>query len=354
MAAFLTPISRWFYQGQPAAGALIYVYGSTNTSLQSVYADAALTTPVANPVACDSNGEAVFYLPETASGQDGFYRFYVTTSGGTLIRDIDPVYPVTGLTGPVANGQCRLVKSGSLLQLQRWNGNKLYIDGAVREIENDPTLSASGLNADTLYYIYAYMNGVDVALSASVLTPSQSSGVFGRVISGQNRTLVGMARTVTGPAWQDTATQRFVRSWYNDPGIACKNSFTANRSTTSTTFTELNSEIRCEFLAWEGEVFNAACTAVAATNTNGNTVYAALAFDSTTSPEWPVGLSTQTTANVYTPLPIAAPKTGLSVGYHYLTLLGASASGSASCTWFATSAVGSVPSTAITLSSIRG
>lgn len=349
MATYLVPLSRWFYQGQVAAGAKIYVYRAGSTSLQDVYADPDLQTPTTNPVICDSNGEAVFYV-DPGNNPDNKMRLYVTTSGGTLIRDI--VVSRSNDYGTLVHGACRLVKTGGSLQLIPFNGDGLIVAEELRSVADCDLLSTSGLSADTTYYIYAYMDGTQMKLAASTNAPS--SGYDGN--PSTDSTLVGMARGVTGSGveWVDLPTKRFVRSWYNDPGIACKNSFTTNRSTTSTTFAELNTEIRCEFLAWAGEVFNAACTAVAATNTNGNTVYSALAFDSTTSPEWPVGLSTQTTANVYTPLPIAVPKTGLAVGYHYVTLLGASGSGAASCTWFATSAVGSVPSTAITLSSVRG
>jgi hypothetical protein len=353
MAGYIVPITRWFYQGLPASGALVHVYGYQNTSLQEVFADADLTTPVANPVVCDSNGEAVFYLPETASGADGAYRFYVTTSGGTLIRDIQPVYPTSGITGSIANGQCQLIKNGSLLQLRAWGGNKLWINGSVRDLPNTVSLSASGLAADTLYYIYAYMNGADVALEASTTSPTLTSGIYQRTSGGVLRTLVGMARTITGPAWQDTATQRFVRSWYNDPGIGCKNVFTTGRSTTSTTFTELNTEIRCEFLAWDGEVFNAAASVCAATASAGNYIYSALAFDSTTAAEAPAMLMTYSSTGVYQPTTIAVARTGLTRGYHYMTLLGASQSGAVSNTWLATT-LGSVASTTISLSSARG
>ncbi|MDD1594125.1 MULTISPECIES: hypothetical protein [Bradyrhizobium] len=69
----------------------------------------------------------------------------------------------------------------------------------------------------------------------------------------ETRSLVGFARIITGPAWQDTPAQRFVRSWYNDPAILSYNQFTASRSTTSASFTEVNSEIRIEALIWSGE-----------------------------------------------------------------------------------------------------
>lgn len=348
MAGFSVPITRWFYQGLPAAGAKIYVYITGSTVLASgVYADGNLTTPTANPITTDSNGEAVFYLSGTAA-----VRLYVTTSGGTPIRDIDPVFPVPLLSGSLGNGQCQLTKSGSNLVLNPFDGNKLTINGTTQTVAQT-TLSASGLSTNTLYYIYAYMNGGAVALEASTTAPSTLSTGIVVKSTDNTRTLVGMARTVTGPAWQDTATQRFVRSWYNDPGIACKNSFTANRSTTSTSLTELNSEIRCEFLAWEGEVFNAAANAYAATASGGNYIYSALAFDSTTAGESPAMSMTYSVSASYQPMTAAFAKTGLAVGYHYMTLLGASASGAVSNTWLATS-IGSLPATTISLSSVRG
>ena len=99
MASFSIPLSRWFYQGQVAAGALVNVYQVGTTTPVTVYSDGNLSVPITNPVVCDSNGEAVFYVATTVA-----LRLYVTTSGGTLIRDISPVYPDPNLTGFTGTG----------------------------------------------------------------------------------------------------------------------------------------------------------------------------------------------------------------------------------------------------------
>ncbi|WP_233358245.1 hypothetical protein, partial [Vibrio cholerae] len=72
------------------------------------------------------------------------------------------------------------------------------------------------------------------------------------------RTLIGMIRTNGSSQFVNSSTQRFVRSWFNDPGVGCIGAFSANRSTSSTSYIEVNTEIRNEFLLWSGEYVIAA------------------------------------------------------------------------------------------------
>lgn len=98
MAGYAIPLSRWFKDGAVSAGAKVYVYQTGTTTPVDVYSDPEVTTPLSNPIVCDSNGEALFYV-----STDYTLRVYVTTSGGTLIRDIPEVYPVPVLTGLTAS-----------------------------------------------------------------------------------------------------------------------------------------------------------------------------------------------------------------------------------------------------------
>src|SRR4051812_42026625 len=99
MASFSVPVLRTFYQGQVASGALVYVYQSTTTTPVTTYSDAGLTTPNTNPIVADSNGEVLFYVDNSLE-----LRIDLKTSGGTLIRSIDPVFPVPDLTGFTGSG----------------------------------------------------------------------------------------------------------------------------------------------------------------------------------------------------------------------------------------------------------
>jgi hypothetical protein len=121
---------------------------------------------------------------------------------------------------PQTYGQCKLVKSGSYLVLLPFNGNVLTIAGVTNAVPDaGVSLAAAGLTASTTYFIYAYMNSGTMTLEASTTAhaTSTTAGNKGTEIkSGDNtRTLVGIARVIAGPAWQDTAAQRFVISWFN-------------------------------------------------------------------------------------------------------------------------------------------
>ena len=132
------------------------------------------------------------------------------------------------------------------------------------------------------------------------------------------RTLVGMARTNGSAAWVDSATQRFVRSWFNRQTAALKNSFTADRATISVgTPVELNSEIRCEFLTWADEVVSGAMTGYCFSSTTSY-CYHAITFDGTTPDTGTVAATFGSTGD---PLGAHVRKAGLSEGYHYATFV---------------------------------
>lgn len=156
------------------------------------------------------------------------------------------------------HGQCRLSKSGANLLLSPYNGNKLVIGGVMRSIPAaGVSLAPTGLTVSTLYYVYAYMNGAAMTLEASTTGHSTDAATGVEIKTGDaSRTLVGMAYPVTGPAFADNYQQRLVISWFNRRNILAAGNFTTGRTTASNTPTELNSEIRNNFLTWGDEAVN--------------------------------------------------------------------------------------------------
>lgn len=234
------------------------------------------------------------------------------------------------LMGLLSHGQCRLAKSGANLVLSPFNGNKLIINSQFEDVPDAGVSLAPPATTLTLYYIYAYMSSGTMTLEASATAYAAQAGTGVMVKSGDaTRTLVGMARTVTN-AWIDTAAQRFVRSWFNDPGVEGSAFFSANRLTGSVTYVELNSEIRNEFLVWSGELVSIF--------TNGSTFSGAAGDVSTTvgidsaTPEDVVSKSSNYTANASASVNTFMVKSGLPEGYHYATLVAKVAV--ASATWF--------------------
>jgi hypothetical protein len=157
--------------------------------------------------------------------------------------------------GILVGGQCRLVKNGSNLELQRHRGKYIFINGNLEEIPaTPPSLAPVSVSADNTYYIYAYMNAGTMALEASG-TAYATDATYGHEIKSGDatRALVGMARTITGPAWADTATQRFVISWFNKRRIACDGGNDTQAGINSS-FTERSTAgKKCEFLTWADE-----------------------------------------------------------------------------------------------------
>ena len=126
---------------------------------------------------------------------------------------------ITGLSQEV--GQCRLVYTNSTtITLMPCDGQYIKIAGSLYAIPSaGVTLSNSGLSASTLYYIYAYISGGSVTLSASTTgyaTDTTAGNVGVKIRSGNNAyTLVGMVYMYTGGVFIDAATNRQVLSYFN-------------------------------------------------------------------------------------------------------------------------------------------
>jgi hypothetical protein len=222
--------------------------------------------------------------------------------------------------------------------LSPYRGNLILINSKLYAIpDSGPTLSTGGLSSSTLYYIYVYDNAGTLTLEASATAYATQAGTGIKIKSGDaTRTLVGMARTDGSTAWADSATQRFVRSWFNDPGIGFSNAFTANRSTASATYAEINSEIRCEFLAWTGEVINVSAGGQVFNGTAGAFTYTSVGFNGATAEDTFAFTETFGSVGTGQTAAVALVKTGLTEGYNYVTLIGKVGTGTGQWTGSAT------------------
>ena len=224
-----------------------------------------------------------------------------------------------------SHGACLLTLSGGSLVLKPWRGNGLIINGATCTIPSaGVSLAATGLTAGTLYFVYAFMNGASMELEgvATVHTTDADNGT--EIKTGDaSRTLVGMVYTKVAATFADTVTQRFVASWFNRRPVRISARFGATRTTTSTSFVEVNSETRCEFVCWAYDVvFGVAGNAWNSSST-GTTSFGP-AIDGTT----PIN-----SCSVYGTASKSSSCSGvasLSEGHHYGTYAGAASGGTAS------------------------
>ncbi len=201
----------------------------------------------------------VDYIPKSLLASAG--DMIVATAAGVAARlgvgsDGQVLTPISGVLGwgeaPVG-GECRLdYTSATMLTLSRYDGYRLVIDNVARSIQSTgATLANTGV-ADTTYYIYSYWTGLYVSLEASTAAYTTDSRNGINVKNGDpTRTLVGMARTNSSGQWVDSATQRFVLSYYNRrPKLLRSASGGSEVSTTSTSYVLLSSAKRVEFLTW--------------------------------------------------------------------------------------------------------
>ena len=233
---------------------------------------------------------------------------------------------VTGAKTLLPLFQCRLVYSdANHLTLNRFGGSWLFINGLNYQIPSSaPTLNVSGASASQLNYIYAYISGGAVTLEKST-TAYATDSTYGHLIKSGDatRTLVGLAYTTGSTQWADSEAQRFTRSYYNDPGITTKSYFTTTRSTNSTGYVELHSEIRNEFVVWAGETVHLAASGMRRVNSNSVVTDVSMGIDSANAEDtWNSAYDANGASDGYMPVGMTLLKSGLGEGYHYATLIG--------------------------------
>lgn len=222
--------------------------------------------------------------------------------------------------GQGVSGECRLVKSGADLALQRRNGKLLTINGAAETVPAaGVSLAPTSLTPGTTYFIYAFMSAGTMTLEASTTAHATHTDGVEIKSADATRTLVGMARIITGPAWVDTDAQRFVVSWFHRRTKIARNTLAGDRTSTSTTYVEIDSAARAEFLTWENTVlFFLAGTMW--NNTGGNGVFAAHSLDGTKfGADMEFDIGTGNDQGVYAGSEV---KSDLAEGYHYGSLFG--------------------------------
>jgi hypothetical protein len=261
-------------------------------------------------------------------GDDGF-RVKVSADGATW-RDALQVNAGTGQVsfpngvaglaagGSAPAGNVRLEFSAGALRLAPCRGNGLTVNGAFAALPaGGVTLPVTGLASNTTYYIYAVAGaGLVTALEAS--STAYAIHVDGTAIKAGDttRALVGMARTVAGPAWQDSDANRLVISWFNRRPIGASARFSTIRSTASATYVEINSEIRIGFLCWADDAVQFMASG-SAYNSSVATVFTSVGVDGA-APQDVFG----TMSGVVSQSMALSHVRSLAEGYHYATLLG--------------------------------
>jgi hypothetical protein len=251
---------------------------------------------------------------------------------------------------PVGHGRLSYVSAtqiafqpfkGTLLPVKDANGWRMRDIGSSGVVSSNPTTATNFVNgtgsqilgASTTYDVYVFDNAG--TLTFDFRTPGHSRDTSTGVeikTAVDTRTLVGMVRTNATPNFVDDNTLRGVISYYNRRKIGLITNFTASRTTTSTTYVELNTEIRGNFLTWSDEAVTVSVIGLTSNDTASHLASTAVGFDGTnqenamTSAHSPVG------GQVF-PIGISFTKNGLAEGFHYATVLGCISS-TGTGTWY--------------------
>ncbi len=173
----------------------------------------------------------------------------------------------------LGHGQCRLsVASSTSLVLSPYNGNNLIINGVSRQIPaGGISITNAGLTANTVYRVYAFMNGANMALELSTTArATHTNGV--EIKNGDaSRTLVGMIATNASSQFQNTFDFSGCANWFNRRRVYTSFN-TTGLSFTNTTVAELSSLARLRFLSWGDAASSCILSGYGSVNVSGGTI----------------------------------------------------------------------------------
>lgn len=208
--------------------------------------------------------------------------------------------------------------NATTLALVRRDGTRLMINGVATEIPAAGlTITNAGLATSTLYYVYA-QPGPSLLFSTNSHVQDATTGMEVESTNAAH-TLVGLVRTNASSQFVFNSRQKLVRSYFNRKAIVVNGAFTAARSTTSLTSTELNTEIRNEWVQFAGEAVSASIIGSSTTSVANVSAFTQLGWDGTGLGK--VNGNASATALAYN-AGHTEHRDDLSEGFHYATVLG--------------------------------
>lgn len=228
--------------GELVAGALAYVVQGGNS--RSLDLPSALDAHFVSSLADTGTREVLTDYLAASLSDTGDVDFTYSDTGGKVSGSLKPsgVTPgsytnaditvddkgrltaaASGTSGTAA-GQVRLAfVNDTTARLSRYDGKYLYIDGTNEVVPSAGVdITNSGMSANTLYYIYAYMSTGTMTLESSTTAPAVSATTGLKIKTGdETRTLVG--RTITN------SSSKFINSFVNFAGYSVLSYFNPRR-----------------------------------------------------------------------------------------------------------------------------
>lgn len=229
-------------------------------------------------------------------------------------------------------GQAQLTYTDTThVKLLPFNGNKLVVNGVVCTVPDaGVSYTISGLSSSTLYYVYAVATTgaiSSIELSTTVPVASTTAGNKGTMIKtgDDTRSLVGMVRTDGSTLFANTDLKRFVRSWFNDPGIGGYSVLGSDvaLSVSGGPWAKVSNNAKIEFLAWADEVGHADISAswLDSTGGVGQLFYVGIGLNSEVTPgSTPYAAINYDTVGYYKNS-CTSRSDKLTVGYNYYVMI---------------------------------
>jgi hypothetical protein len=205
---------------------------SPQTFTQELVAHPTFWTPLAPSLATQ---------PEAEGGVEN-------TKYMSALRTAQAIAALTAQSTPITPKDGRLIRtSATQLKFSPFAGNKIKINGNIYDIPTGGiaglantgvfvnSVAGQNLAASTVYKVYAQITAGVVTGHFNTVghRPSQASGNEGVEVGWDgatefpNLTLIGIIRTNSSSQFVDTATQRFVRTWFNRAAMPLRNHLTA-------------------------------------------------------------------------------------------------------------------------------
>jgi len=249
----------------------------------------------------------------------GTDQFPVNQGGASKKVTLQQISGAGGLFNPVGTSRISRVDATNI-QLNI-GVIPLFVNSIwqMKPVTTVVNITNGSLSANTTYFVYAFDNAGTLTLEI-VVTAHATDATYGvEIKSGDaTRTLVGMVRTNASSQFVDTVIARFVISWFNRKTISgVTPTFAANVTTTSTTFVEMATAFRIEFLCWPDEEVRLYPQLIVTSATAAS--YAGVDIDAGTSPLHVVAFVSQTNGSM---LSSPTVSTLLAEGYHFSTISG--------------------------------
>lgn len=232
---------------------------------------------------------------------------------------------------PVTTGD---VTGATTIYCTPYKGNRISLyDGANWNTRTSAEFSlalgtlTSGLPYDVFCYDNAGVPTLEFLAWTNTTTRATALAYQNGVLSKSGaltRRYLGTFVTTSTTQTENSAANRYLQNYYNRVLYNGSTTFTADRTTTSATFVELNTEIRCNFVLGVSEDLVSASACGSHANSGANTqTGTGISFDSTTvaEPGFQFMINTAN-AGASDGFCISGLKIALAVGTHFSTVLG--------------------------------